>query len=288
MFNLKNKEMEKLIDFCGNPANNENIEEFNLFFKKKINLEYESQIINSHSIFGQIGETALLRAIRANNINLIEILINKNVDVNHVRPSDGVSPLMLAAYQHQQSEIAPLFGEYNIRLNPYKDKVINLLITAGANIDYYAKGSGDVLTFWRGDTKESKIFKHLIDNKKEINCLTPDGSNCLISLIAWIDINHYKQLHEKGADINILNQYNHSPFMNAAHSGRLDIVQYLLENNVDLSPESTKLKEKNIINHLKSQGQYEVIELIEKYPFYKKILNELKHNDKIIDKVNKI
>jgi ankyrin repeat protein len=274
---------EQLIDFCSNPENDNKKEELLEILSKGADIEYESENKNAYNTYGPATETALMRAIRANSIELIETLIGQGANVNHCRSSDKVSPLMLAATY--QLNVATNFFFENTSPNEYGEEIVKMIIDAGADINYYAPNAGDALSYWRGATSGSEMFSMIVENTKEFNRTTHDGSNCLIPLIKFVDIDNFKILHKKGADIHHINNLNHNVIMNAAAHHREDIIMYLLDNNADISLVSS-YNGKTLVQILEDKAMFETIELLKKYPMYQKLNSSLENGK--VNKVGKI
>lgn len=256
---------EEFINFCSNPDNIGNTTKCFYYLNKNINLEYETQYTNIYSSFGPKTETALMRLIRVKNLPLIKILIDNQVDINHVRSSDGLSPLMLAAFVGAE-------------------EIVQLLINCEVDIDYFGE-KGDVLHFWRIPNPQSQALKEIIQKKKNFNTIGEGSNHCLMKLIeVGLTLENLKIIHQKNGNIHAVNCFNHNLLLMAIYLNDFDIVKYLLEHNADLNQatKSESLNYRNIFTYLEEEGNLEMKAFIEKIELEKNLSSKNHKEDKIL------
>lgn len=92
-----------------------------------------------------------------------------------------------------------------------------------------------ILACYRGNTE---VAKYLIDNVKDVNYLSPEGT-----ALASLCINYNKalveKLLEKNADPNIRDSNGNTPLMWAAKRGNVELAKILLKYKADVSLKDT-------------------------------------------------
>jgi len=86
-----------------------------------------------------------------------------------------------------------------------------------------------ILACYRGNTE---VAKYLIDNVKDLNYVSPEGT-----ALSSLCINYNKELVEKmlskNADPNIQDSFGNTPLLWAVKRGNLELVKILLQNKAD-------------------------------------------------------
>lgn len=154
----------------------------------------------------------------------VEKMLNMNIfDVN-AENKHGITPLMSASCR------TDIFSEQDFLLSTYR--TIQLLIDAGANINYQSKeknGMTALMTACQNDSglADMKAIEILLDNKANLNIQDNDGNTAAIHLVKNIKkdipmenfhrLNILKLLAKSGADIHIVNNEG------------MGVIDYLLE-----------------------------------------------------------
>jgi len=188
-----------------------------------------------------INGTALIVAVRNNQLTTIKFLLAKNAGIDKI---DGKRnyPLLVA------------IQERNI-------PVIQLLLNAGADINFKGGlmsplmkvaeiGSGDILDVLFSDGATV-----------DINMRSSSGSTALFVACSFGNLEIVEKLIELGADINIPNHFNGSPLMIAIKNGHDEVANTLLsaKPNLDILDEN---KESALFIATETKNKDMVLELL--------------------------
>jgi ankyrin repeat protein len=237
---------EEFIDFCSNPDYVGSVSQCYEYLKKDIDLEYETSYANTYNYYGTENETALMRLARVGDIARVKVLMQHNVNINHIRP-DGVSSLMIAAFSKNE-------------------EMVQFLINNGADVDH-AGAKGNVFHFWRIQNPNSEVLKQIISLKKDFNSLGEDNNHGLMKLIeTGLSLENLKMMHEKGANIHAINRHNHNLVLLCAYMNYFDLVEYLIEHNADVNQSrySQTMGYGDIYTFLEKQNKIKMSQFIEK------------------------
>jgi ankyrin repeat protein/CHAT domain-containing protein len=194
----------KQYDFMS-AAENENINKVKQYLEEGIN--------PSLSLPGDDGWQALHFAAREGNLELIKILLNHNAEVNTFCETDGVqyTPLMLAVYN----------DDFLTAMQ---------LVEQGANPDL-SNESGESA---RSLAKDMELERHslLFDDKDKAynDYMQKQG---LIDAVKNTDLTEFKQLIEKGYDVNQKDKFGWTALHYAARDNKTEFARMLLENDAD-------------------------------------------------------
>ncbi len=188
------------------------------------------------------------------DIDMIKRLIERGIDVN-------------SYYQGRTALIdAAIRG---------RTEIVKLLIQAGANANLGDQIDGDVPPLYTvamesyGRYESSNdILELLVDGGADINAVHGYGNiTALMGVARNGNIDGVKFLVEKGADINIKDEYGATALLYAADKGHADIVKYLISKGADVhlrtkngkTALSLAIKYKNdeVIKILKAKGAKE-------------------------------
>jgi ankyrin repeat protein len=193
-----------------------------------IRLSVEEEI---HDGYNSIPLIALCRFYNKENlIDIVRLLIGKNIDVNcRTNKGDNALTLLCQYYKNDNS-----LG------------IIRLLIEK--NIDVNCKDNGGwnaLLTVCRYYDKENliEIVQLLIEKNIDVNCKTNEGKNALLLLCQnyhkdnLIDI--VRLLIEKNIDVNCKTNLGRNALQLVCesywHENLIDIVRLLIEKNIDVN-----------------------------------------------------
>ena len=158
------------------------------------------------------GSTCLHEAARKGKVDIVELLINHGADIN-IEDKDGYTPLLLALLESsffvKERFLHPLIYQYLDSIQETRILCINLLIKKGAEVNIEIH---DVTPF-------CYIGKYHDDL----------GSSALHHAVIMADIPLIELLIEKGADLNTLNNKGQTPLIKAVESNNTNIVNLLLE-----------------------------------------------------------
>jgi ankyrin repeat protein len=167
-----------------------------------INAKYES------------GNTPLICAISAGQLDIVKILIENGADIN-AKYESGNTPLIFAIFARQLD-------------------IIKIFIENGADINFESAPGVTPLNFAVGNDNID-IVKILIENGADINAKSEAGFTPLMYAIATKKLDIVKILIENGADISAKDESGNTPLLYAIVNKKLDIVKILIENGADIN-----------------------------------------------------
>jgi len=191
----------------------------------------------TNSVGQKLLEDSLFDAIKENNIEEIEILLKKGINVN-TKSDELWTPLHLATE----------LGFKNI---------IEFLIKNGANVNVYAKDniSPIILAIEQGS---KDIVEILIENGANVNATTKFYNEklnetyeepILLSTLRWRFRDIAKMLIENGANVNIITKYGETPLMMSIIMQDEELINLTINNSTQINTK-TRLRLKN-----KNEGQ---------------------------------
>jgi ankyrin repeat protein len=240
------------------------------------------------------GNTAL-HLISKEDFEIGKLLIEKGIDVN-AEDEEGATPLYYIEGEdddtndESEDEVTPLINLLKEKgavkklpldaqlIKASKDGNIELvkdLIKQGASVNARNSYGTPLLLIVASKEGErfSKILKILLDNGADINNQDfdiPDyGETALHAACEIGDIDRIKMLIERGANINIRNEFGDTPLHCAVLWGDIEVVKLLINNGADVNikdgsyegctPLEWAIKENNIeiIKLLKEAGAKE-------------------------------
>jgi ankyrin repeat protein len=156
--------------------------------------------------FDKHNDVSLHQAIRSGDIVFVERLIRAGVAVDSVTDY-GYSALDLAA------EAGNL-------------QIINLLLEAGADVDYSQESSPLHMAVKSGHVD---VVKHLIEAGANLEIEADDGITPLMEAVERGELEIIRLLVEAGADFQATDRYGKSVFQQAAQAGQEEVLEYLCQ-----------------------------------------------------------
>ncbi len=178
------------------------------------------------------GNTALLVAVKNQNITMVQMLINEKVDLNE----QDISPILC------------LSNEYEIKVEPgYKGntaliiaasrgytEIVDLLIKAKANLNI--RGQYGCTALMEASAKGHKyIVNFLISGEADLNLQNEYGYTALMEAAVRGHKQVVELLIKAKADLNKQDRSGYTALMRASIKGDKDIVQLLVNAEADLS-----------------------------------------------------
>ena len=183
--------------------------------------------------FGR-GSTPLSSAIYIKLLPIVELLLEKGVDVNAERKGRGGE-----TYLHFAVEGGDL-------------PIVKLLVKHGAVIN--ARGeSGSTPLHTAAARSNLPIVKFLVEHGANINQANNRGDIPLYYAAAWGNIPTVKFLVEHGADVNQANNRGDTSLHNAVISNYLPVVEFLVEKDANINQAN---KAGNTPLHLAAEDEY--------------------------------
>jgi len=172
---------------------------------------------------GMVG--IFLRAIYKGYIDIIEMLIEKGLDVNARYNYYYYSEYSNEVREDDSDNMTLLMYACRITWrNPVSQaNIMGLILPKGSKIN-----NVDL-------TKLKDVVKLLIDKGADVNAKTNDGDTALMWAAISGEVDIVKMLLEKGADVNAKNNHGDTALIFAAAQGNVDIVKILLDAGADIS-----------------------------------------------------
>ncbi|WIH81251.1 ankyrin repeat domain-containing protein [Brachyspira pilosicoli] len=209
-------------------------------------------------------ETPLLLSLDNENSSVAEYLINNGADIN-VTNEDGETPLMYASKVHNIKVIELLiqkgadinafdnYGNTALIYGANNLETVKLLVENGADVNFYKGGSTALISACEySHERNIDVIKYLVSKKANINAQDNKGDTALNKTLdtsdeGSIDILDFEIanfLIEQGADVNIKNKREYTPFIylgmgegnnKSFQEYRIKLAEVLLEKGADIN-----------------------------------------------------
>jgi len=180
---------------------------------------------------GAAGESALTRAVKANDVQAVRALIKSGADVN-AKSGDGSTPLLWAA-------------------NNGSVEIARLLIAARAAVDA-ANDFGITPLLQASRVGDAAMVDLLLRSGADPSRAHPEGETPLMAASRAGSVEAVRLLLARGADVNAAEKIQDTTaLMWAAAEGHIDVVDVLLEAGADINKQGrvTTLTERNNADH---------------------------------------
>jgi ankyrin repeat protein len=200
----------------------------------------------------QDKDTAIHRAARLGNIDIINIMLTCEVDVNLAK-TDGVTPLLIAV-DNRQLDVAQLLLDNGAEVNKARTNgetplliavdnrqldVAQLLLDNGAEVNQ-ARTNGETPLWFAAYDGLLAVAKLLLKRGANVNqARTTDGTTPLFVAAQLGQLALAQLLLDNGAEVNQARTNRATPLFAAAQEGQLDVVQLLLERGADVNQAMT-------------------------------------------------
>ena len=185
------------------------------------------------NVTNEDGETPLMYASKVHNIKVIELLIQKGADIN--------------AFDNY-GNTALIYGVNNL-------ETVKLLVENGADVNFYKGGSTALISACEySHERNIDVIKYLVSKNANINAQDNKGDTALNKTLdtsdeGSIDILDFEIAHfliEQGADVNIKNKREYTPFIylgmgegnfnnKSFQEYRIKLAEVLLEKGADIN-----------------------------------------------------
>ena len=193
---------------------------------------------------GWRGRNALLRACSGSNREVIKYLHSRNNQLIHGRDDFGNNAVTIA-YHYADLDTVELLKELGANFTreeiidetnfAYVCKqgeleVIKKLVEGGADINQTDIVFGRNGLFKACEGSNRDVIKYLHSkNDQLIHARDKDGNTAVTLACRDADLETVKLLDKFGADFNKTGSKNRTPLIQAAHRGKLDIIEYLMQ-----------------------------------------------------------
>ena len=229
------------------------------------------------TVFDNLNNNALHGAATNGREGVVTYLLTKGLDVND-KNSAGSTALHLAAINGrmetarilvaQGAEVDAGDNENTTPLhvacqNGHLD-IVKFLEASGADV-FVQDDHGMSALHWAAYNNRLDAAAYLIEEKKfDVNVLKEgiDGSHStpMHGAAAYGHPEMVKYLIEKGADVNIPNDFGYTPILGAASGGKVECMQYLIEAGADIN---MKLPQGEALIHLAAlSGNLDMVKML--------------------------
>ena len=179
-------------------------------------------------------------AVRAGNQDEVQHLLLQEPDLLQARDEDGLSPILVAAYQHEP-ELARFLADRQVVLTIFEaaatgrsDRILRLLAKDPDLVNAYAVDGFQPLGLAAYFGQESAA-RVLVEAGADVQAPARNtlGATPLGSAVAGRDPAITRLLLEAGADPNVQERGGHTPLHAAAHHGDVEILRSLLVAGAD-------------------------------------------------------
>ena len=266
--------------------------EYNLLFeyvKKKdsdkfINLveKLSSNFFFDINILDKSEKNLLFYAVLTNNIDLVDYLIEKEINLNIIT-NEGMNIINMAIVYFYDDILRKLLNindrTIGVDLLNCRDKnnrtpimfaissknmyAINLLIEKGANLNFYDKDKYNSV-FYAIKTRNIDIFKKILSNMADINEQSISGENALHMVCSLQLYEMAELLINRDININIHEYSNETtPLHYAVILNNYKLTQLLLDNGANLN--SQDMYGKTVLHYLIKEKNYNLFSLVGKF-----------------------
>jgi|GEM_PF-1749181 len=222
----------------------------------------KSHNINYNWVLKCNDKNLLMIASENNSIKIVQELLNRNVEVNHVNTT-GKTALMLSVFNNNNAITKLLIKKgANLKLK-YSVALKTIKISSDVSMDAEYKKNINILmiAIYKGNID---IVTMLLDNGVDVNVHDKVGLTPLL----WALIEGKKKiamlLIEKGANIHYeKNDFGMSPLIAASAQGYEEIVLKMLKKNVDAS--ITDVSGRNALDYAKLNKHEQILTILKKH-----------------------
>ena len=167
------------------------------------------------------AETAedFIVAVKFDDVNTVQALLKKGIDVNAGEPVRGETAMMIALrensmqvfnalleYPNTQLEVRANNGDTALMLASYLNNLpaVNRLIAAGAKINQ----TGWTALHYAAAVGNTEIMLVLLNKSAHVDAKSPNKTTPLMMAVRSGDTNAVQVLLDKGADLKLINDLN--------------------------------------------------------------------------------
>jgi ankyrin repeat protein len=166
---------------------------------------------NPDTVTGEAGETVLMTASRAGNVDAVKVLIDRGANVNARETYKGQTALMWASAERHPQVVKLLLArgaDWKARSIDRETKAPRL--SAASSISPIARGGFTALSFSarEGDIESAKV---MLDAGVDINYGDIDNTSAMVVAIMNKQYSFAKFFLDRGADPNTVDVYGRAP-----------------------------------------------------------------------------
>jgi len=165
-------------------------------------------------------KTPLKCAIAADNLPLIELLIEKGADIN-------------MADEYYTDDKPLIFA-----INKKNNTIIKYLIDHGAEVNGPTTGYGENPLFTAIRNSNAEIVKYLLDHGSDVHLNDKKNLSFLTTAIQFGNEEIANTLIDHGADVNILTRNGHTPLILAIKTKHDSIAKTLIDHGADVNKQN--------------------------------------------------
>ena len=202
---------------------------------------YKTGLFNITTDKGDVAP--LLFAMQNNHLEMVKCLLKHDGNVNCVRPEDNCNLLAFAAKHGDLGMVEFLVGK-GLEVNHVTTTNLTPLVLAAMGghlnvvqylieekkVSYNQETLGGITAFTSAvENNRISTVRYLIKQGADIHKTNSDGKTALIVAVEAGHLNMVKYLIKKGADMNKAGKDGEPPLLCAARKGKTQIVEYLLK-----------------------------------------------------------
>jgi len=230
------------------------------------------------------GKTPLMYASARGHLEIVELLLKNKADINKKNSKD-MTALMYASL-HEYPKIVKLLIEKGASINNKDNNKFNAFMLANKNT--HSSNKADLILIQKSlkgrENLLKKNFKELLEaskngNLKKVELLLKEnnvdinekdsigdsiGNTALMEACEYGHLEIVKLLIEKGADVNLDNNFGITALMYASKKGYLKIIELLLKNDADINYQDNYGKNSayTALIYACKEGQLETVKLL--------------------------
>lgn len=189
---------------------------------------------------GKNGEQTLLKAVTANQPDLVHTLCAEGAGREAKDPESGATPLLLAVIWRQTPNIVEL-------------------LAVKANVDA-ADSGGNTALIWAANRGDIALMQMLLKAGANIQIKNGEGQTALMKASLGYDSESVKLLLDHGADTRGKDKEGDTALMMAALKGQTESVRLLLASGADINAVDNELR--NALIWAGQEGDTELIRLL--------------------------
>jgi len=183
-------------------------------YAPKINVKSISQEVHHYSSLSHELGDDLVRAIRRDDRETIDQMINNGMDIN--TPFQGEGTALIIAVRYKKSDL------------------VTDLVNMGADVNQSSENDGNPLMEAIRQNQEEMV-RYLYNNGADVNSKAFGDGSPLIEAAKLGNLNIAEFLIDNGAEVNMGVDGDETPLINASQSGDLNMVRYLVESGADVN-----------------------------------------------------